>query len=143
MDLEAALEQFDRAEVNSQRLENIWSDYVAGWPTEIAFGLDTSESDGLRRDWDRFVESLPAVDGFKPEPGLMSYDEISMLRHEAREYGDLSLESQLYALDVPERPAGNLATTDTNFGPLEGGWYVVPLRQRLPRSTIFFRQRGR
>jgi hypothetical protein len=77
-DLSSAINQFERADLNAARLSELWDAYWGEAPTDIAFGVDSPESDQRRREWTRFVEALPAIDGFKPEAYLPSYHEIAM-----------------------------------------------------------------
>jgi Restriction endonuclease len=88
IDMRSALEQFERAELNAARLAKLWDAYRANMPDDIAFGLDSIESDNVRREWARLVQALPAIDGFRPDSDLMSYDAIASCRLDYREIGE-------------------------------------------------------
>lgn len=70
MDLNKALEQFDRTEVNLRRLEKANSDLEKLIPDGIVFAggsPDGRQHEALRRTFAELVQALPAIDGFRLE----------------------------------------------------------------------------
>ncbi len=107
MDLERALEQFDRTEVNLGTLEGLWAAYHDADPGGVAFGFDTPEVDQVRRDWTSFVNALPRIDGFRPDPELYSMDALAHYRFDANEVGEP--EAITSAEDAAIQPGRDLA----------------------------------
>ncbi len=124
-DLNSAINQFERADLNAARLSELWSAYWSEAPTDIAFGMDSLESDQRRREWARFVEALPAIDGFKPESYLPSYHETAMNRLDYRELGEF--EATVNFEEALEAPGRQLA---------DYRYRLRVERRRLVRSTL-------
>ena len=77
MDLSAALSQFDRTMANVELLDHLWQRYEPHIPTSPAFGLDTPETEEIRRDFADIAKELPAIDGYHVDPELLALDDIS------------------------------------------------------------------
>ena len=107
MDLSAALDQFDRTLSNVTRLQKLWQEYEEHIPTGISFGLDTTETDDIRRQFADTVRSLPAINDERLDVELMALDDISQDRFDAGELDFLdakrSVEDSVY---LPERELG-------------------------------------
>jgi hypothetical protein len=101
--LMAALAQFEATEANLVKLERIWDQLRELIPPGILFGESTEYDDRLRLFAD-VVEALPAIDGWKPDSGLLTLDGIAQNRMDALELGEpyieASVENAIYAPDV-------------------------------------------
>lgn len=86
-DLSAALEAFDRTEVNLVRLETVWHQIRSYYGDGISFGNDTPEFDALLDAFRSLAEALPAIDGFRVEARPLSPDELAQDRLDAAEVG--------------------------------------------------------
>lgn len=88
MDLNEALEQFDRTEVNLRRLEKVNAELERLIPGGIVFAggsPDGRQHESLRRAFADLAQSLPAINGFRLEAEPWSLDEIAQARFEAAE----------------------------------------------------------
>lgn len=86
LDLESALEQFDRTLKNVELLQIVWDRYAVLIPDHPALGLDSPEADSIRREFAHISAGLPTIDGYRPERELMPLDTIT---HTMLEYFDI------------------------------------------------------
>ncbi len=86
--LNAALRHFEAAEANLVKLEKVLSEIEAAIPQGIAFG-DSPEYESNCRSFDALLESLPKINGWKPQIALMDLDEIAQNRFDAQEVGEI------------------------------------------------------
>ena len=94
-DLTDAIRQFDAAEANLKRLEELWSEIESLIPHGLA--MDTSSPEAIRyashcRIFQHIMKALPKVDGFALADDLMDLDAIFMNRMDAKECGEMSAE---------------------------------------------------
>ncbi len=64
--LNAALRHFESAEANLVKIEKVLVEIEAAIPQGIAFG-DDPEYESNCRNFDALLESLPKIDGWKPQ----------------------------------------------------------------------------
>jgi len=87
MDLDGALQQFDLAETNLARLEDVWARLE-----QLLDGAGQAEGPRefgrLVRAFGALADGLPAIDGFALDERPMELDEIELARFEARELGE-------------------------------------------------------
>jgi len=107
MNLDQALEQFDRTEANVAKLEGFWEIYCAADPGAVGFGLDTPEIDQVRRDWALFVKKLPLIEGFRPVTELPTLDSPEQDGLDALEVG--MIEAKNLTEDSVTQPGRDLA----------------------------------
>ncbi|HPR66145.1 MAG TPA: restriction endonuclease [Methanothrix sp.] len=86
----AALTQFEAAEANLVKLERLWEEIVELIPTGIKFGSDPNYEDRCRSFRD-VLAALPMIDGWKPEYGLLSLNDIAQSRFEANDLMELEI----------------------------------------------------
>ena len=86
--LNAALRQFEAAEANLVKIEKVLAEIEAAIPQGIAFG-DNPEYESNCRSFSSLLESLPKIDGWKPDISLMDLDEIAQNRLDAQEVGEI------------------------------------------------------
>lgn len=106
MDLNEALQQFDRTELNLRRLEKVSEQLLALIPDGIVFDSSTPEGrqhSSLRRSFHELTAALPAIDGFRIEADPPTLDDIAQHRLDAAEISEpqilISLEQQISAPD--------------------------------------------
>jgi len=87
--LAKALQQFEAAESNLDKLEKLWKDIRALLPEGPAFGAPEGY-DTLCRAFRGILPSLPAIDGFRVEDRLLDYDEVGQMRLDALDLDELS-----------------------------------------------------
>src|SRR5437879_9905595 len=86
--LEAALQQFEAAEANLEKLEKLWekiSGHISGGP---AFGAPP-EYHELCFAFRGILPALPAIGGVRVEDHLHDYDAVGQMRWDAREVGEI------------------------------------------------------
>ena len=86
--LNAALRHFEAAEANLVKIEKVLTKIEAAIPQGIAFG-DNPEYESNCRSFNALLESLPKINGWKPEITLMDLDEIAQNRFDAQEVGEI------------------------------------------------------
>lgn len=86
--LNAALRHFEAAEANLNKAEKVLTDIEGAIPSGIAFGDDPEYEENCR-SFDALLESLPKIDGWKPDVSLMGLDEIAQSRFDAQEVGEI------------------------------------------------------
>jgi Restriction endonuclease len=107
MDLEQALEQFDAAETNLQRLEKVWEEMQQLIPSGIAFYGDSPEGRRyaeLQRSYRLIAEAIPPIGDYRIEAVPDDLDGIAQARLDAEDIGEskaqMWIESQI---DAPTR----------------------------------------
>lgn len=97
--LNAALRHFEAAEANLVKLEKILADIEAAIPSGVAFVGDNPEYENNCRNFYSILQSLPKIDGWKPEIALMDLGDIAQCRLDAQEIGEIecqiSIERQI------------------------------------------------
>jgi len=86
MDLDRALQQFDRTEANLHQLEQVAEQLGSLVPEGIVFPGDSPEGrqhNELRRRFTELVDALPALDGYRIDAQPLSLDDIAQWRMEA------------------------------------------------------------
>jgi hypothetical protein len=86
VDLERALEQFDRTQTNLERLQKVWDRMQELIPSGIAFsgaGPDELLYDELSRAFYEITAGLPAIDGRGLDCQLITLSEIAKARYDA------------------------------------------------------------
>ncbi len=83
--LNAALRHFEATEANLVKLERVLAEIEAAIPEGIVFVGDNPEYESNCRSFRTLLESLPAINGWKPEVAIMDLDEIAQNRLDARE----------------------------------------------------------
>lgn len=86
--LNSALRHFEAAEANLVKIEKVLSEIESAIPQGIVFGEDL-EYETNCRSFDALLRSLPKIDGWKPDIGLMELDEIAQNRLDAQEVGEI------------------------------------------------------
>ena len=86
--LEAALQQFEAAEANLEKLEKVWDKISAHIPSGPAFGAPP-EYDELCLAFRRILVALPAIAGMRVEDCLHDYDAMGQMRLDALEVGEI------------------------------------------------------
>ncbi|WUI02888.1 restriction endonuclease [Spirillospora sp. NBC_00431] len=127
-DLSAALTAYDRVALNLDKLDRVWQrmqDLLPEGPFIGSGDEDEVTYDQLGEAWAKIAASLPAIDGWRLEAGVIDYAAIGQTRLEYLELGEqmgaLAFENQVTA------PA-----TET-----------IRYRQRLARARqMLVRQRG-
>jgi hypothetical protein len=96
--LDDALNQFEAAEANLVKLEQIWQRIEQLIPTSPAFG-PPPEYEELCRAFRQVLPGVPAIDGFRVGDCLYGYDAAGQMRLDAAELGgieaDLSVQNAL------------------------------------------------
>ncbi len=97
-DLEAALRQFEAAESNLKKLEQLWEKIESLIGNGPAFG-SPPEYDHACMAFRHILQSLPAIDGFRVDDHHHDFDEAGQMRLDALEVGEIdaqvSVESSL------------------------------------------------
>lgn len=89
--LNAALRQFEAVEANLVKTEKVLAAIEEAVPSGISFmGDDPAYEDNCRAFY-LLLESLPPIDGWKPEIHLMDLDEIAQNRLDAQDVGEMDL----------------------------------------------------
>ena len=91
MDLEGALEQFDRVETNLTRLEAVWDQLEELVPSGIEFSGGSSEHlqyENLRRAFRDLLAGLPDIDGYRIVAEPMGLDDIAQGRLDASDISE-------------------------------------------------------
>ncbi len=96
--LNAALRQFEAVEANLVKAEKVLQAIDAAVPQGIAFG-ESTEYEQDCRDFQAIFDTLPKIDGWKPDVCVMGLDEIAQCRFDAQEVGEIecivSVENQI------------------------------------------------
>ena len=87
--LNAALRHFEAVEANLVKLEKVLDEITAAIPPGITFG-ENLEYENNCRIFDSLLESLPLIDGWKPEVQFMGLNDIAENRMDAQEIGEVS-----------------------------------------------------
>lgn len=93
-DLDAALQQFEAAESNLEKLESLWKQIEGHIGPGPAFG-SPPEYDELCLAFRRILPALPAIDGFRVEDELQDYDAIGQMRLDALEIGEIAAQASV------------------------------------------------
>ncbi|HDZ8842124.1 TPA: restriction endonuclease [Aeromonas dhakensis] len=97
--LNSALRIFEATEANLVKLEKLWQEMESVIPIGVAF-LEDSGYESNSMDFENIFDSLPKIDGWKPEIYLMGLHEIGQNRLDAMEVGEIecqiSVENQIY-----------------------------------------------
>jgi hypothetical protein len=98
--LMAALQHFETAEANLNKLERVWQKVVDTIPDGAVFG-DNLEYEDACRSFASLVNSLPKIDGWKPEPSLPEINDIAQRRLDALQLADpeisVHIENEIFA----------------------------------------------
>lgn len=86
--LNAALRQFEATEANLLKAEKVLADIDAAIPNGIVFG-DNPDYEESCHSFYAILASLPKIDGWKPEIGLMDLNDIAQNRLNAQEVGEV------------------------------------------------------
>lgn len=101
--LTVALRQFEATEANLAKAERLVGEARGLIPKGIVFGGDRLYDDRCRA-LEEVVRHLPAIDGWKPQLGMMQLDDIAQWRLDAAEISEPLAEiGLLRALDEPSR----------------------------------------
>jgi hypothetical protein len=93
-DLDAALQQFEAAESNLEKLESLWKQIEEHIGSGPAFG-NPPEYDELCLAFRRILPALPAIDGFRVGDELQDYDAIGQMRLDALEIGEIAAQASV------------------------------------------------
>jgi len=85
--LDQALQIFEAAEANLEKLESIWKQIEALLPQGPKFG-SPPEYEELCRAFRRILPHLPAISGAHVEDCLFDYDEVGQMQLDALEVGE-------------------------------------------------------
>jgi hypothetical protein len=85
--LKAALKSFEATEANLGKLEKLWDEISALVPRGIVFGPHPKYED-LVRSYKHILDSLPRIDGWKPESLPMDLNDVAQSRLDALELGE-------------------------------------------------------
>ena len=98
--LNDALRHFESAEANLIKAENVWIAIEAQIPKKMEFVSENLEYEENCRSFYELVESLPSIDGWKPNISVFDLDEITQMRLDAKESHDFdyqcSVEKQIF-----------------------------------------------
>ena len=86
--MNAALRHFEAVEANLEKLENVLAEVQAAIPQGISFVGDDPAYEDSCRSFNALLESLPMIDGWKPEISLPDLDEVAQWRLDAQEIGE-------------------------------------------------------
>ena len=86
--LEAALQKFEAAEANLEKLETLWGKISALIPSGIAFGAPP-EYDELCQAFSGISPALPAIGGVRADCHLLDFDSIGQMRFDVQELGEV------------------------------------------------------
>ncbi len=153
MDLEHALQQFDRVQANLRRLEALLDKLTDVMPGGISFADYSPQALQYRelcRGYRDLVRALPAIGGFQIRAEPVPLDEIARLRFDAGEIDEPEILIEL-AGDIPPLPLKNSRTTAISFswngarlsadgcGSLCPMWMLcsAPSRRRRRKTTTF------
>jgi hypothetical protein len=94
-DLTSAIRQFDAAEANLKRLEELWTEIESLIPAGLV--LDTASPRALRyaelcRTFRHIRKAMPKLEGFELADNLQDLDAIFQSRLDAKECGEISAE---------------------------------------------------
>ena len=106
--LETALQQFEAAEANLEKLERLWEKISALIPDSPAFGAPP-EYDELCMAFRGILPALPAMGGVRVKDLLYDYDNAGQMRLDALEVGCL-----LYTSITPHLFVTELRTIDSD-----------------------------
>ncbi|MGE3666149.1 MAG: restriction endonuclease [Steroidobacteraceae bacterium] len=97
--LNSALRHFEAVEANLTKAERVLAEIEAAIPSGIAFLSGDSDYEAACRSFSALIDSLPKLDGWKPEFLLMGLDEIAQARFDAQEIDEpgavLAVERQI------------------------------------------------
>lgn len=85
--LDQVLRQLEATEANLSKLENLWSNMEEKVPDGIVFG-ENGDYERWRMAYERILDELPEIDGWKPDEVPRSLDAIAQARLDARELAD-------------------------------------------------------
>lgn len=85
--LNEALRVLESTEANLSKLEDIWAKMRKKVPQGIAFGQN-GEYERLRMAYERILDELPEIDGWKPDEIPRPLDAIAQARLDAQEIGE-------------------------------------------------------
>ena len=88
--LNSALRQFEVAEANLNKTEKVLDEIEGAIPSGIAFVGEDPEYEANCRSFYSLLQSLPKIDGWKPDIILMDLDGIAQNRLDAQEIGEIS-----------------------------------------------------
>ncbi len=88
--LNIALRQFEIAEANLLKAEKVLDEVLSAIPHGIAFDSNSEYEDNCRSFSDLW-NSLPRIDGWKPDIHLLDLDDIAKSRLDAEEIGEIEL----------------------------------------------------
>ena len=106
MNLLSAVRKLDAVAANITKAERVWADIEALWPDGVAF-ISEDAFENLASDYLEIIESLPKIDGWKPQPKIVSPNEIARARLEAGEVMEIDI--LLNTLTQAEDPAKQLS----------------------------------
>lgn len=86
----SALEQFEATEANLMKLERLWDELLAMIPPGIQFE-ENIEYEDRTRAFRELLNSIPAIDGWKPTAVPPDLDGIAQNRLEAMDLGEASI----------------------------------------------------
>lgn len=93
-----ALKRFETVEANLVKAERILKQIYEKIPSDVVFGTD-DDFDKDARNFRHIYDTLPKIDGWKPDIIIMNLDEIAQNRMYAKEIGDIecmvSVENQI------------------------------------------------
>ena len=84
-----ALSEFEIAEANLVKLERLWEEISVMLPTGLSFG-SSPEFEDRERAFYAVLAALPMIDGWKPDIGIPTPNEVAQWRFDAQEVGGLS-----------------------------------------------------
>jgi hypothetical protein len=116
VDLNDALEQFDRVDANLSRLENILTRHRELIPDGIVFSGGSPEelqAEDLRSAFAEVAAALPSIDGWRIESDLLPLDEIAQNRLDAAEIDEVQISIDLAA--TMSRPAQDVSEYRRRF----------------------------
>lgn len=87
--LNDALRHFESTEANLAKAEKVLDEIESEIPNGIAFVGDSPEYESNCRSFIELVDSLPAIDGWKPKLAALELDEIAQMRMDAQELGEI------------------------------------------------------
>jgi hypothetical protein len=100
VNLNDALEQFDRVDANLGRVEDILRRYRELVPDGIVFSAGSPEDtqvEDLRTAFSEIASALPSIDGWRIESELMPLNEIAQNRLDAFDIGEVQISIDLAA----------------------------------------------
>ena len=93
--LNDALRHFEAAEANLLKVEKVLGEIESAIPEGIAFLGDQPDHENNCRSFYGLLNSLPKLDGWKPNIRLMDLDDIAQSRLDAQEIGEIQCQVSL------------------------------------------------